>query len=76
MRMIDLIKDEVSVTFRSFREEEILLAREVIIVGTTGDAIPVVRFDGKPIYDVRPGPVAKRIRELLIQDLQENGIQL
>ncbi|WP_319467276.1 aminotransferase class IV [uncultured Pseudodesulfovibrio sp.] len=76
MRMIDLIKDEVSVTFRSFREEEILLAREVIIVGTTGDAIPVVRFDGKPIHDVRPGPVAKRIRELLIQDLHENGIQL
>ncbi len=75
MRMIDLIKDEVSV-ISVVSGEEILLAREVIIVGTTGDAISVVRFDGKPIYDVRPGPVAKRIRELLILDLQENGIQL
>ncbi len=76
MRAIDLIKDEVSITFRGIREDEILLAREVMIVGTTGDAIPVVRYNGKPIHDVRPGPVSARIRELLIQDLQENGIEL
>ena len=76
MRAVDLIKNEVSIVFRSISEEEILLAREVIIVGTTGDAIPVVRFNGKPIHDVKPGPVAARIRELLKKDLQETGIPL
>ena len=77
LRAVDLIKDEMpSVTFRSISEEQIYLAREVIIVGTTGDAISVVRYNGKPIHDVRPGPVAKRIRELLISDLHENGIAL
>lgn len=76
MRAIDLIKSEMSIIFRGISEHEILEAREVIIVGTTGDAIPVVRFNGKPIHDVRPGPVARRIRELLIADLQEFGIDL
>ena len=77
LRAVDLIKDEMpSVMFRSISEEQIYLAREVIIVGTTGDAISVVRYNGKPIHDVRPGPVAKRIRELLVADLHENGIPL
>ncbi|QJB57994.1 aminotransferase class IV [Pseudodesulfovibrio sp. zrk46] len=76
LRAVDLIKNDISIVFRGITKEEILLAREVIIVGTTGDAIPVVRFNGKPIYDVTPGPIAKRIRELLIADRMENGIQL
>lgn len=76
LRAVDLLKDEMSIMFRGIRKEEILMAREVIIVGTTGDAIPVVRFNGKPIHNVKPGPVAKRLRELLKQDLQENGIPL
>jgi len=76
LRAVDLIKGELSVIFRGITKEEILEAREVIIVGTTGDAIPVVRFNGKPIHDVKPGPVAKRIRQLLIKDLEAFGTQL
>ncbi|MEF2231968.1 MAG: aminotransferase class IV [Pseudodesulfovibrio sp.] len=77
LRAVDLIKAEMpSVIFRSISEDAILLAREVIIVGTTGDAISVVRFNGQPIHDVRPGPVAGRIRELIRKDLRENGIPL
>lgn len=76
MRAVDLVKHDIPIIFRGITEEEILEAREVIIVGTTGDAIPVVRFNGKPIHDVRPGPVAKRIRELLIQDLEDEGLPL
>ncbi|CCH47363.1 aminotransferase class IV [Pseudodesulfovibrio piezophilus] len=76
MRAVDLIKGEMPIIFRGISEEEILEAREVVIVGTTGDAIPVVRFNGKPIHDVRPGPVAYRIRELLVEDLEKNGIAL
>ena len=76
LRAVDLLKSEMSIIFRGISENEILEAREIIIVGTTGDAIPVVRFNGKPIHDVRPGPVAKRIRELLKQDLEENGLAL
>ncbi|WP_243545837.1 aminotransferase class IV [Pseudodesulfovibrio tunisiensis] len=76
MRAVDLIKHEIPIIFRGISEDEILDAKEVILVGTSGDAISVVRFNGIPIHDVRPGPVAKRIRELLIRDLEENGLPL
>jgi len=76
MRGIDLIKDEVSIVFRGIREEEILEAREVIIVGTSGDAVPVVRFKGKPIHNVKPGPIQKRMRELIQRDISENGLAI
>lgn len=76
MRAVDLVKNEMPIVFRGISENEILEARETIIVGTTGDAIPVVRFNGKPIHDVKPGPVAKRIRELIQQDIVDTGIDL
>jgi branched-chain amino acid aminotransferase len=75
LRAIDLIKGEVSVTFRGVTEADVYGAREVLILGTTGDCIPVVRYEGKPIHDVRPGPVAQRLRQLILRDLEENGVR-
>lgn len=75
MRAIDLIKNEASFVFRSIKESEIYQAKEVILLGTTLDAVSVVRYNGKPIHDVRPGPVSKRLRQLLIEDLEKNGTE-
>jgi branched-chain amino acid aminotransferase len=74
MRGVDLLKREMEVIFRGIPEGELLEAREVILVGTTIDALSVVRFNGKPVHDARPGPVSRRMRELLRQDLAENGV--
>lgn len=74
MRALDLVKNEVNVRFGAVTEQDIYDAREVMVVGTTIDCLGVVRFNGKPIHDVRPGPVARRMRELLQQDLLENGV--
>jgi branched-chain amino acid aminotransferase len=76
MRAVDLIKGEVGIMFRGIRESEIREAKEVFIVGTTTDALSVVRYEGKPIHNVKPGPVSRRIRELLQKDLHENGLPL
>jgi branched-chain amino acid aminotransferase len=73
MRGLDLIKNEVDFVFRSIKEDEIYEAREVILLGTTIDAVSVVRYNDKPIHDVRPGPVSKRLRELLQKDQLENS---
>ncbi|WP_157493407.1 aminotransferase class IV [Desulfonatronovibrio magnus] len=75
MRALDLIKNEVSFIFRGIQEDEIYEAREVILLGTTLDAVSVVRYNGKPIHDVRPGPVSRRIRELLLEDIQKTGLK-
>ncbi|MGE4505414.1 MAG: aminodeoxychorismate lyase, partial [Desulfovibrionaceae bacterium] len=73
MRAVDLIKGEVGIIFRGISEDEVREAKEVIIVGTTIDAVSVVRYADKPIFNVKPGPVSRRLRELLKKDLAENG---
>jgi len=74
MRVLDLIQGEIPVMFRGIKEGEIHEAREVLIIGTTWDCVNVVRYNKKPIHDVRPGPCGTRIRELLRRDLRENGV--
>ncbi|WP_045223218.1 aminotransferase class IV [Desulfonatronum thioautotrophicum] len=74
MRALDAVKDEMPVIFRQVAEDDVYLAREVILLGTTIDALSVVRFNKKPIHDVRPGPVSQRMRQFLIQDLRNTGI--
>jgi branched-chain amino acid aminotransferase len=36
----------------------------------------VVQYNGSAVGDGRPGPVSRRLRELLQQDLLENGTPL
>jgi len=74
MRAVDLLKDEMSVIFKGVSEAEVFAAREVMMIGTSFDAIGIVRYAGKPIYDARPGPVARKVRALLQADLQHNGL--
>ncbi|MFP4035570.1 MAG: hypothetical protein ACLFT5_08710, partial [Desulfovermiculus sp.] len=67
---------DIPVVFRPVHEQDILEAREVIVLGTSFEALSVVRYNQKPIHDVRPGPVAKRLRDCLRRDLIHNGIPL
>jgi branched-chain amino acid aminotransferase len=73
MRAVDLIKGEVEILFKGISEDEIYGAREVMMIGTGFDCVGVVRYNGKPIHDARPGPVSARIRALLQADLAKNG---
>jgi D-alanine transaminase len=36
---------------------------ELFLTGTTSEVMPVVRVDGKPIADGRPGPVTRRLQQ-------------
>ncbi len=76
MRALELVDKDIPVTFRPVHEEDILDAREVIVLGTSFDAIGIVRYNGQPIHDVRPGPVVKSMRERLQQDLRITGSPL
>lgn len=72
-RALELIADEVPIDRGAISEEEVILAKEVIVCGTSIDVVSVVRYNNKPVHDVRPGPVSKRMRELIIKDMEENG---
>jgi 4-amino-4-deoxychorismate lyase len=45
-------------------------AREMILIGSSVKVAPIVEWDRKPIGDGKPGPVAKALRELLVQDMR------
>jgi branched-subunit amino acid aminotransferase/4-amino-4-deoxychorismate lyase len=45
--------------------DELLAAREVVATNAVRGARPVVAIDGRPVADGRPGPLARRLAELL-----------
>ena len=74
LRGLELIGKERDYVTRPISEDDIRVAREVIMLGTSIDALSIVRYNSKPIHDVRPGPVSRRLRELLQNDLQQEGV--
>jgi D-alanine transaminase len=47
---------------RSFTIEEARAAREAFLTSTTVDLLPVVRIDGAPVHDGKPGPLSRKLR--------------
>jgi branched-subunit amino acid aminotransferase/4-amino-4-deoxychorismate lyase len=45
-------------------------AREMLLLGSSIKVASVVEWDGRPIGDGRPGPVASALLELLEQDMR------
>jgi 4-amino-4-deoxychorismate lyase len=45
-------------------------AREMLLTGSSVKVAPIVEWDGKPIGDGRPGPVARRLLQLLEDDMR------
>ncbi|MBE3591092.1 MAG: D-amino acid aminotransferase [Firmicutes bacterium] len=54
----------IPVVERPFTVEELSLADEAFITGTTTEVLPVVRIDGRPVGSGRPGPVTRRLEEM------------
>jgi len=47
---------------RPFTVEEARGARECFLTSTTADLLPVVRLDGEPVADGKPGPLSRKLR--------------
>src|SRR5262249_23064644 len=61
--LVDFVPDLI---VRSVREEELFLASEVMLVGTTSMVTSVTHLNGRPVGDGTPGPLASRLlRDLL-----------
>ena len=45
-------------------------AREMLLIGSSVKVAPIVEWDGKPIGDGKPGPLARALRELLQEDMR------
>jgi D-alanine transaminase len=63
--VIDLARRErIEVHEEAFTREEALAAREAFLTSTTSGVLPVVRVDGAPVGEGRPGPVTQRLQAL------------
>ncbi|MBI1746701.1 MAG: D-amino-acid transaminase [Acidobacteria bacterium] len=51
-------------------------AREMVLVGSTIKVAPVVEWDGRPVGDGKPGPVARALYELWCKDQANEAGQL
>ena len=59
--------------FTAISPEEAYQARELLILGTSINVLPVREYDRKTIGDGRPGPVFARLLELVKKDMVENA---
>jgi len=50
-------------TERPFSVVEAKAAREAFLTSTTAELLPVVRIDGDPVADGKPGPLSRKLRE-------------
>jgi 4-amino-4-deoxychorismate lyase len=46
-------------------------AREMLLVGSSIKVAPIVEWDGKPIGNGKPGPMARALRDVLERDMRE-----
>jgi len=64
----------VSVEERPFTVEEAKLAKEAFTTGAGAQVLPVVRIDGAAVGAGEPGPVARRLRRLYMEESRRTGL--
>src|SRR5262245_42097925 len=65
----DIVVADVSI-------EEARQAAEMLLVGSSVHIAPITQWDGQPVGDGKPGPIAKALLELIEMDMREGGDQL
>jgi len=64
------------VQFSRIPKDELFRSREVMLMGTSINVLPVIKFDNRPIGGGSPGSICKKLSELLWKDMTENRDQL
>ena len=64
LAVLDILRREgFRLDERPFTVAEAKAAREAFLTSTTADLLPVVRIDGEPVGDGKPGPLSRKLRE-------------
>ena len=65
----DIVVADVSI-------EEARQAAEMLLVGSSVHVAPITQWDGQPVGDGKPGPIAKALLDLIEMDMHEGRDQL
>lgn len=73
MRAIELLEGRVPHRMRRLRENDILNAAEVLMLGTGPECVAVVEYENRTIGSGAEGPVAAMLRGLIRADIAATG---
>ncbi len=59
--------------YRNISPAQAVQAKEIFIIGTTTDVTPVIEWEGRPVGDGKPGPIAEKLLALLKTDMTPNS---
>ena len=76
LKALELAKTHMPVSTRPVPEEEIYAAREFLLFSTAPGCVPITSYEGRPINDGQPGPVAGLLRQRLREALLREGTPL
>ncbi|MCF7817190.1 MAG: aminotransferase class IV [Kiritimatiellales bacterium] len=79
MHFAQQLLKERKLTTAEFRPISLGVARaaaEIHIYGTTPNITPVIQFDGKPVGDGKPGPIAATLFDMLKEDMVPDSRRL
>jgi D-alanine transaminase len=65
---------QMKVEERSFTPEEAMAADEAFVTSASTFVMPVVEIDGRALGDGTPGPVARRLREVYLEEARKAAI--
>ena len=65
---------QMRVEERAFTLEEALDAAEAFVTSASTFVMPVVRIDGRAVGDGAPGPVARRLREIYVEESRAKAL--
>ncbi len=74
IRAMELAEAFMPVVITDITEEILEQASEILVLGTTCECVAVTHYNGKPVGDGRPGPMADRLRHLLHDALVTGGV--
>jgi D-alanine transaminase len=64
-------KADIPVREHVLKREDLGRVSELFLTGTTSEVLPVVRVDGQPIGDGKPGPVVRRLQAAYADAVRE-----
>ncbi len=70
---LEIAREKMPVQFSPISREDILKAREMLLLTSSSLCVPITSFDGVNISDGRPGPVASWLKDSLEEYMFRNG---
>ncbi len=71
---MDEAKAFMKAEYCNISEQDIFEAKEVLLFGSTPLCVGITHYEGRPIGEAKPGPVAKELKQRLAERLVAEGV--